>query len=263
MPLSEAIRLFQVGYTPCQRGPATTYRARVELYEHPEPGLGLGMREPLFDYDPARHAYVFSDGRVHLELMLGASETRLRAGIRPGQTTGGLFPGFLIRLATIAALVQGGALLVHGCAMVSPEGEGVLFLGASGDGKTTMTRRLPGWRVLADDTVSIEGMDAGEGVWVRGTPFAGSERLPRSGERAPLSMLVSLDPGSQALSLSALQPDAAFEALVERVFCPLLNGPIPARIVDLATSVVAQASAFRLSSNLTHALAPVFDRQGA
>lgn len=252
--LAEALVSLGEGYTAPSEAVSGLHRAKVELYDHPEPAPTLGARDPKFTYSDVSSSYLSSNALVHLALTLGSAETTLRAGVRPQQKTGGLFPGYLLRMVTTAALVQAGALLVHGCAMVSPKGQGVLFLGASGDGKTTMTRRLPGWRVLADDTVSIEGMNEPGGIWVRGTPYAGSEGLPRSGDRAPLTKLMVLQPRAATLDVASLDSAQAFQALLQRIFCPFVDGPLPLKIVDLASGVAGRVPAFRLASNLSHDL---------
>ena len=154
----------------------------------------------------------------------------------------------LARVAVATAAPYAGGLLVHGAALIAPAGErALLFVGASGAGKTTLARRLPAWTVLADDTVWL-GRAAG--AWeVAGTPFAGKERLPRSGQRAPLAAVVVLAP-RLPLALEVLGPAAAFGALVGRVmgFAPGTAGA--ALTWDLLAELVAARPVLRLASRL-------------
>ena len=263
--LAKSVATLFTGYSlaPALQSPPR-HRARVVLRPYPEvASCGALRSDPSFHYRESDGAYIASNALVHMELSVLDDETLLDAGVRPGEQTGGYFPDYLMRIATSAALVQAGALLVHACAMVSPEGEGVLFLGASGDGKTTMTRRLPGWRVLADDTALIDTIEGPGPLLIRGTPYAGREGLPRSGESAPLRRLMILHPGADEVSCLPVGAGEGFAALVRRVFCPLVDGPIPQRILALAHGVVGDVPVYRLASNLSHELAPLLSRNGA
>ncbi len=75
-------------------------------------------------------------------------------------------------------LAQGRGVEVHACGLTTPEGEGYLFVGPSGAGKTTMARL---WlsreevTVLSDDRIILR--KDGEKVWMFGTPWHGEARL--------------------------------------------------------------------------------------
>lgn len=62
-----------------------------------------------------------------------------------------------------------GVFSIHSAGLVSPEGKGVLFIGASGVGKTTLTLKLlkAGWKYLSDDQVALDTR-ADAGVWGAG-----------------------------------------------------------------------------------------------
>lgn len=162
---------------------------------------------------------------------------------------------FLRGVVGAAAAVTDGVLL-HGCAMGRPGGAGaVLFVGPSGAGKSTMTRRLPGWRVLADDTALVTRR--GGGFEVSGTPFAGKERLPRSGERLPLERVVLLAPGAAVARLLPLDPAEAFAALLPRTMWFARRGPLTERVLATVEALAAALPVDRLETSLAHAVAPL------
>ena len=160
----------------------------------------------------------------------------------------------LVRVVAATLAPAAGGALIHGCAMVAPSGDhAALFVGASGDGKTTMTRRLPGWRALADDTAWIGRVGAG---WVvAGTPFAGKERLPRSGEAVPLAGIFTLAP-SEPLALTRLGAGPAFFELISRAlwFAPAWSGT--QALWDLLAAVASDVCVWRLASRLEDAVTP-------
>jgi hypothetical protein len=148
------------------------------------------------------------------------------------------------------------ALLVQGAALVEPEsGRAVLFLGPSGAGKTTMGCRLPGWQVLADDTVWLARRDV---EWVvSGTPLRGKEGNPRSGTPVAVSALVALVPAAPALSVVRLSEADAMREILARIFWCVADARLEAQLVDVAHAVVATVPSVRLLSSLTHDVAPM------
>ncbi len=158
-----------------------------------------------------------------------------------------------VTLGSAAPLAD--ALLVHGAALVEPaSGMAVLFLGPSGAGKTTMARRLPGWQVLADDTVWLA---RGDGGWVvSGTPLRGKEGNPRSGTPVAVSAVATLVPAAPALSVTPLTEADAMRELLARIFWCVADARLEAQLVDVAHAVVATLPSVRLMSSLAHDVAP-------
>lgn len=84
-------------------------------------------------------------------------------------------------------LALGRGVEVHACAVVDQSGEGYLFAGHSGDGKTTMARHWchdKGVRVLSDDRIVLRKID--NQIVMYGTPWHGDEPLASPG-CAPLT----------------------------------------------------------------------------
>lgn len=156
--------------------------------------------------------------------------------------------------ASSAPLVDGA--LVHGCALAASPAGAVLFLGASGAGKTTMTRRLPGWTTLADDCAWIERRDGR--FYVAGAPFSGKERLPRSGRAHPLLGVVALAPRLD-LALAPLPAAQAFFELTSRALWFAPGSPRAAELWALLGAVVDQVPVQRLASSLDDDVAPLIE----
>ena len=241
-------------FTPSRAPLSPSVTTKVSLLYGAESSDGDDTAMPVFRYDAAKRCYEGSNDIATLSLTTGSSVLTLKGRVRVGREVGSLFPKFLLRLATAVAVIEAESLLVHGCAMVDPEGRAFLFLGASGDGKTTMTRRLPGWSVLADDTVLLSSRAEDKAVLVAGTPFAGSENLPRQGDAYPLCRSVVLVPGAAEFSLSGLSRAEGFQALMKRAFCPFATGPIPGQIASMASVFSERVPMLRMASSLTHDL---------
>lgn len=84
-------------------------------------------------------------------------------------------------------LALGRGVEVHACGVVDRDGQGYLFSGYSGAGKTTMARQWcdeMGVTVLSDDRIVLRKV--GDQIWMHGTPWHGDEPLAARG-CAPLS----------------------------------------------------------------------------
>lgn len=156
-----------------------------------------------------------------------------------------------LRVSLGMAAPRAGALLFHAAALCHPTYGAALFLGPSGEGKTTMSRRLPGWRLLSDDAALVWRTPSG--WFVAGTPLPGKEALPRSLTPAPLNALVVLAANAPALALTPLpHGDTGFQLMSRLLWFGEPTETLATLIAELTTSV----RAFRLSSNLGHEVAP-------
>jgi len=180
------------------------------------------------------------------------AEVRFSSGIDDFEITQ---RGTALFLAAISAcaLVLENAVLVHGAAMLAPDGQRALaFVGPSGAGKTTMTRRLPGWQMLADESLCLDaGMEDGV-VRVSGTPFTGKERNPRTEQPYPLAAIVLLHKGADDARLVDVETGQAMERLMARTYCCASDGVILERHLSVADRIAARVPMKALHSNLSH-----------
>lgn len=158
----------------------------------------------------------------------------------------------MLRTLSATALALEDAMLVHGCALVPPGGDGAyLFVGRSGAGKTTMVERLPGWDLLGDDTVVVDVASDGR-VHVAGSPFPGKEGKPRRARRVSLDRIFVLAPGATGASLRPLDLAGAFAEVQPRVFWCVDDGPLVPHVLDLVERVVRGVPVHVLATNLEH-----------
>jgi len=257
-PWDAALDAGCVGFTSCEPATETaTFVLEVVLRSGPPPSGTRALPRFTPDADGVLHdrseawdatlaVTEPARARAELALRLRRTEPHVRRELA--------LAALRCTLATVAPLLPGGGgLLVHGAALAT-EGGALVFVGASGQGKTTMTRRLAGWRVLADDAALVNVTD--DGALVAGTPLRGKEGLPRDGHPAPLRGIVVLDKGAAELALTALSPAEATAALVPRVFWYAAAPELEARVLDTIASLVLRVPCWRLSSSLAHDVAP-------
>lgn len=232
-------------------------RASVALDVSLDGGLVMGLPvAPRLLVDDAGELRDHSEG-WELTLRVGREDARGVARLRPWRDSDDLLRlqiEGLVRVVTATVAPLADAALLHGCVLVAPRGDqAVLFIGKSGDGKTTMTRRLPGWRTLGDDCAVVERR--GGRFFVAGTPFAGKERLPRSGVSVPLAAVAVLAPRAP-LALTTLERGPAFFELTSRAlwFAPGWSGT--ATLWGLLGDLADAVPVVRLASTLDDDVAP-------
>jgi hypothetical protein len=122
------------------------------------------------------------------------------------------------QLWTIHLLAGQEGLLCHGCG-IACQGRGLLFLGHSGEGKTTLARlwsTVPGVTVLSDERVIVR--KTGEGYRLYGTPWHGEGRFTDPGV-VPLERIFVLSHGP-ANRVSRLTDSGAVAAVLARSLTP-------------------------------------------
>jgi hypothetical protein len=98
----------------------------------------------------------------------------------------------LDELLIINLLARGRGVEIHACGVIDPSGNGHLFAGQSGAGKSTTARlwqKQDGITVLSDDRIILRKLD-GE-IWMYGTPWHGDAKLAFPA-RAPLKRVYFL-----------------------------------------------------------------------
>lgn len=103
----------------------------------------------------------------------------------------------LDELLMLNLLAQGRGVEIHSCGIVDEAGNGYLFAGQSGAGKTTTARlweALRGISILSDDRIIVRRVD-GE-FWMYGTPWHGEGELARP-EKARLKRIFFLRHGER------------------------------------------------------------------
>jgi hypothetical protein len=140
----------------------------------------------------------FSEGVVHL----------YREYFKSGDPINPLeYP--LDELLMVNLLSLGKGVEVHACGLMTAAGDGYLFPGISGAGKTTMARLwedVPGAVILSDDRIILRHLEGK--FWMYGTPWHGEAELAAP-VRVPLREILFLRRGSRNEVASLCQGEAA------------------------------------------------------
>ncbi len=167
------------------------------------------------------------------------------------------------RILVAYRLLHQGGLLVHSAAVVE-QGEAYLFPGASGNGKSTLSRLslAQGLTVLSDDSNALLPLSATatpetDGFAVSALPFGGDLRQRRPpGARFPLQRIAALTKGHNP----SCTPLSRSQAVALLVGCaPFVNGD-PHRlgqVFAVAEALVAQTATCRLTFSLDQDFWPV------
>jgi hypothetical protein len=134
-------------------------------------------------------------------------------------------------------------VIVHACG-IREQGQGLLFCGVSGAGKSTIARLWEKTEVtlLSDDRIIIRR--AAGRLWMHGTPWHGDARIS-SAEKAPLSRLYFLRhaPRNYTQPLSAPQATAA---LMVRCFPPFHDRNGMDFSLELLAQIASEIPCFEL-----------------
>jgi hypothetical protein len=139
---------------------------------------------PAFGSHPYKTASFnkdFTQGRVHLHRAFFSPD----AAVYPLE-----YP--LDELLIINWLASGKGVEAHSCGLVDASGNGHLFVGQSGKGKTTIARlwqKRNGVKILGDDRIIVR--EDGGNLWMYGTPWH-RERSSACPARAPLTRVYFL-----------------------------------------------------------------------
>lgn len=133
-------------------------------------------------------------------------------------------------------LAGGRGVEVHACGLITPDGQGYLFAGQSGAGKTTLAclwRGGTGATILSDDRIVLRTERGG--IWMHGTPWHGEGGMA-SPAKSPLKRIFLLRQG-RANSLVPQRPADAAARLLACSFPPYYSH----RAMELALGFLDQA----------------------
>lgn len=162
----------------------------------------------------------------------------------------------LLLHAALKALVSlrvalNGGLMLHASAVTIPEG-GLLFVGGSGAGKTTISAMFGNANVLDDETIGLTPTATG---WLaHSTPFSGIRQLarPRTRRAAELVSAFTLTHALQTSS-SPLAPPSALRAIVAHTVAPVGDSVLESAILGSATQLAIQLAWSQLAFSLNAA----------
>ncbi|MBN1570661.1 MAG: hypothetical protein JXA73_22650 [Acidobacteria bacterium] len=149
-------------------------------------------------YKAARMERDFKSGRVFLHPAL----FNRNQAVYPLQ-----YP--LDELLVLNLLAQGRGAEVHACGLVNADGDGLLFAGQSGAGKTTMAKlweKEPGITILSDDRIILRQDE--NRIWMYGTPWHGEAEMATA-SRAPLKRIFFIRHGEKNSLKSKIGVEAA------------------------------------------------------
>lgn len=144
----------------------------------------------------------------------------------------------LDELLVNAILTKQGGIELHSCGVVDRNGDGYLFAGNSGGGKTT-TARL--WQddakeILSDDRIILR-RENGE-WWMYGTPWHGEAEIC-SASRAPLRRIFLLDKAERN-ELRPVSQTAAIARLFSCAFPPFYDADGMSAVVGTLAEIVRE-----------------------
>lgn len=150
---------------------------------------------------------------------------------------------YFVRVAYAVLAFKQGGLLFHGAGIVRG-GQGFLFFGRSGSGKTTVARLSPHDTVLNDDLVVLMPSDDDWTMW--STPFSNPTQVQPSGAHsAPLGCLLRLVQAREVWA-EPLRPALALAEVVASVPVLSLDATQNARLLAVCGALLRTVPAYRL-----------------
>ena len=141
----------------------------------------------------------------------------------------------LDQLLMMHLLAQGKGIMVHSCG-VNYKGQGLLFVGSSGKGKTTIAQLLHqhGFEVFNDDRIIIRRQE--DGLRMFGTPWHGTGYFAHPGV-APLKKIYFLEHG-KSNKITQLSDLSATTKIISALFAPFWDKKGMQFSVDISAELV-------------------------
>lgn len=158
----------------------------------------------------------------------------------------------LAELLAIQKLARSGGVVLHACGVVDENGDGILFVGRSGDGKTSTARLWKdrrGVTVLSDDRIILRRES--DGFRMYGTPWHGEEAYAVNAD-ARVSALFLLEHGSASEPVP-LSPASAVASLLSRCFPPFHDRGGLANVVESLSALAQSVGCWRFPFTLDDA----------
>lgn len=152
----------------------------------------------------------------------------------------------LDELLAIHLLSRGRGIILHACGLVDEFGQGHLFIGQSGAGKSTtarLWRRVAGASVLSDDRIIVR--EQGGGFRIHGTPWHGDVKAARP-VSAPLSGIYFLTQGWENRLTPVKRSDAVARAFAA-AFVPFQDPDAVAFALEFGDALFARVPAHDLT----------------
>lgn len=227
---------------------------------HPEDNISYTIRvrsgEPLPPTPPGLEMFEVAYGHCHTDgikyylyvedslIVIGPRDSRVM-DVWLGESPHARRPTSLVNVMSYAmegALRRCSLYQLHGGGVIEPEsGTGVLIIGASGRGKTTLTMQLAGsgWHYLTDDSLILN--ERAGVIEARGTRrvFAVTEKTIHACESPQLiealGAPVMSDPGKRRLEPGVAFPGSLAESCIPEVlFFVSISGDAQSRIASLS-----------------------------
>jgi hypothetical protein len=192
----------------------------------------IECRSPLFGETPYKVA-VIDEGFTHAEVLM-------RTGTAQAHPIE--FP--IDELLFNALLARRGAIEVHACGVIDGS-DGYLFIGNSGDGKTTTAGLWMslGGEIVSDDRVVLRKHDGA--WWMYGTPWHGEAEIC-SPSRAPLRRIFALDKAT-ANGMAPLSAAQGAARILACAFPPFHDTEGMKNAIGIAAALASEVPVTRFS----------------
>jgi hypothetical protein len=154
-----------------------------------------------------------------------------------------------------AAILLTGGLILHASGL-DDNGQGLLFVGHSGAGKSTQVglwSQEPGVSILNEDRTAVRVNERGARCY--GIPWGGNSAIARN-HAAPLAAILMLEQ-APVNELQPLAPTAAASLLSARAFLPYWDPALMRRALENLSALLQQVPVYRLRCRPERAVIPL------